>query len=89
MDTEIITVGVTEEITNPLIRAYPTLFNHSIQVEGVSDAAIINVFGIGGELVLSTTPNNLPMDLSHFQNGLYILEILDGDQRHVTKIVKY
>jgi hypothetical protein len=51
----------------------------------------LNVFGIRGEKVLSINSigqKEYPLDLSNFDNGIYLIEVNTTAGSHISRIVK-
>ena len=84
-----------KDITQSFYKLYPNpvrnRLHFEITSEFISDKAIISLFGMRGEKLLSMElyeTGNHTFDLSAFPAGLYIVHILKADELFVEKIIK-
>jgi len=80
------------EIENVTLSVYPNPTKDKITVESTGEIKSIELFSITGAKVysmkdISNSASN-EVDLSQFQNGMYILVINDGSKRHTMKVIK-
>ncbi len=74
------------------INAYPNPTNGIITLESNGTLSSIEVYNITGAMIYSR--KNLPnqplhdVDLTEFQNGIYLLIVNDGFKKHTIKVVK-
>jgi len=62
------------EISNANISIYPDLSNSILYIKGLTDDAKISIYELSGRLVYYNTNNN-QIDISKFQNGVYLIKI--------------
>jgi len=80
------------EIENVTLSVYPNPTKDWITVESTGEIKSIELFSITGAKVyskkdISNSASN-EVDLSQFQNGIYILVVNDGVKRHTMKVIK-
>lgn len=74
------------------ISAYPNPTKGKVTIESNGDVKSIEIYSITGAKIFSK-PNILnsasnEVDLSEYENGLYILVVNDGVKRHTMKVIK-
>lgn len=67
-------------------RIYPNPATHRIQMEGLSHNARVRLLDLQGR-VLEERKQATEMAVGHLAPGLYILEVTDGQQSGVEKVV--
>ncbi|MGC6434493.1 MAG: T9SS type A sorting domain-containing protein [Crocinitomicaceae bacterium] len=75
------------------IRIYPNPTNGFLNVDlnSLNDLDHINVYDIFGQLKSVTKPDsefNLSIDLRDFENGLYLIELVSQQEKHILHVVK-
>jgi hypothetical protein len=65
--------------------------NFTLTVNGLSGSAVIEIFNINGELLLSETAEgtiiNRAFNLDEFANGIYLMQVTDGNEVGVQRFV--
>lgn len=67
-------------------RIYPNPTTHRIQLEGLSHTARVRLMDLQGQ-VLEEQMNVTELSVGHLAPGLYLLEVTDGQQSGVEKVV--
>lgn len=83
-------VGISEEL-NPVIKTFPNPVNYAIHVESSNNySGEIKLFNTDGRLVkyMKVKGNSFVIDLSGFENGIYIMQMENNHVIHREKIVK-
>jgi hypothetical protein len=73
------------------INVQPNPTSASLFVQSENMIQSLNVFGIRGEKVLSINSigqKEYPLDLSNFDNGIYLIEVNTTAGSHISRIVK-
>ncbi len=80
---------------NEKIKLYPNPASQYMQILVPPNYAAIRsvkVYTIAGSIVdeksLSGNEGSIPYDISHFKNGVYLMEITAGNERNVLKFIK-
>jgi hypothetical protein len=68
------------------IIAYPNPTSGYLNLPGTSDNSIISVHAISGQLVKQFEGKN-PLDLSSLSNGVYFINIRDGESTSQFKVI--
>lgn len=80
------------ETNNITLSVYPNPTKDKVTVESNGEVKSIEIYTITGAKIYSRTENlnnsYNEVDLSTFQNGLYILVVNDGVKRHKMKVIK-
>jgi len=94
-------IQVTQELTNENItlslqdisksnsfNVYPTLFQNNIQIDGLPNENMIEIFDLQGKILY--TKNNVQnnIDLSELSNGMMIMVISTPEGKYSAKIIK-
>lgn len=78
-----------EEFTEASITVYPNPSKGIFKIKGISASTpvfTVNVYDVYGKLVLSNS-NNVVMDLSNYDNGIYIVHVeIEGKETIVEKV---
>ena len=69
------------------IQVYPNPSENMVFVMGSDHKLDLEIYSISGQLVHSVSKQN-KVDISNFQNGVYLLHLIDGEHRIVHRIVK-
>jgi hypothetical protein len=88
LESEIITLSVSNQSLYPGISVYPTLVEDIIYLNQVEEGSTLNIYSIGGKRVYCETIETSAVSLSDLPSGLYVLEILTDHTRFARKIVK-
>ena len=89
-----LSTGINEELLNSSVVAYPNPTSGVITLNITDNAqgAVVNIYNVNGSLVSSTTYNgnvvNEKIDLSSFDNGIYMMIINSNNNVITKKIVK-
>jgi hypothetical protein len=80
------------EINNITLSVYPNPTKDRVTIDSNGEIKSIEIYSITGAKVyskptISNNPSN-EVDLSDFQNGVYVLVVNDGVKRHTIKIIK-
>jgi len=69
---------------------YPNPFAHSLYIKDDFNIDAVQVFDIVGNLILSTTPNQLShtVNLSTVANGIYFVNVISNNQNQSFKVIK-
>jgi hypothetical protein len=84
-------VGSEEEPMANSFDAYPNPTSGLIQVSGISENALVQVFDLNGKMIVNENASfNTSIDLSAFENGMYLLKVVDSNNNSVLteRIVK-
>lgn len=69
----------------------PTTDVVNIKIEDIEQQSEITVFNTFGQVVLETTSQGnemLEIDLSSYNSGVYMIQVINGDQKHIEKVIK-
>ncbi len=83
----------TEDIVNTKdfkrlnFHVFPNPFNNTLTIEGEYQSVCWNLFDLTGHLIMNGISKEL-YDLNRLQQGIYLLEIIDGAEISFEKIVK-
>ncbi|MBI2281873.1 MAG: T9SS type A sorting domain-containing protein [Bacteroidetes bacterium] len=89
-----LSTGINEELLNSSVVAYPNPTSGVITLNITDNAqgTVVNIYNVAGSLVSSTTYNgnvvNEKIDLSSFDNGIYMMIINSNNTVITKKIVK-
>jgi hypothetical protein len=84
-----ITLSFDELISDENLKIYPSLFSNNITIEELPERNTIKIFSNTGRLVFESTNESFnTLDLGHFSNGLYILNIQTEEYNISKKIIK-
>ena len=84
-----ITLSFDELTSDENLKIYPSLFSNNITIEGLPERNTIKIFSNTGRLVFESTNESFnTLDLGHFSNGLYILNIQTEEYNISKKIIK-
>jgi len=84
----------TEEIETQTVRLYPNPITGgilTIELRNVNDSFDLKIFNLQGSLIKSQTlkaTNNVRIDLSGVDNGVYLIEILSDKLVYKSKVIK-
>jgi hypothetical protein len=70
------------------IKLYPNPAQNDITITNLADEpALVEIFSINGQQVLSEAINQKSkiIDISSLENGIYILQMKQGEKKHITK----
>jgi hypothetical protein len=81
--------GVEENEADPILSVFPNPTTGMVSVLLNGESNTITVYNILGETIYSqnTSSRNLNIDLSSFENGVYMLEVSKGNSRYMRKLV--
>lgn len=89
-----LSTGINEELTNSSVVAYPNPTSGviTLNITDNTQGVVVNIYNVTGSLVSTTTYNdkvvNEKIDLSSYDNGIYMM-IINNDNNVITKkIVK-
>ena len=68
------------------IIAYPNPTSKYLNLPGISDKSLIEVYTIAGQMVKQFKGKN-PLDLSFLSNGVYFIKIRDGESTSQFKVI--
>lgn len=68
------------------VNVYPNPTVSQVQIIGMSEQATVRVYALDGSLLKHS--KSATLDLSTFKNGVYMIEVVDGTNRYVSKIEK-
>ena len=76
-------------VNNPEIKLYPNPTSTTFTITGKGTAQI-EVYTFAGEKIHQTTNTTLPyqVDMSAYQPGMYIVKVMDGNEKVIKRIVK-
>lgn len=80
-------VGLNHFNTSLPLQVYPNPVRDVLQFSNALSAKIM-VYDFAGRLVLVNENNNGAIDVSSLQNGLYVIELRDGEQVYQSKFIK-
>lgn len=83
------TVGISGEAPTG-INISPNPVNHYFEI-GISNNknSILSIYDVTGKLMLNATfTNQMDVDISTFTNGLYLVKIENGNEKHIKKLLK-
>ena len=89
-----LTTAVNEVLENSSVLAYPNPTSGviTLNIADNTNEAVVNIYNVAGSLVSSTTYNgtvvNEKIDLSSYDNGIYMMIINSNDNVITKKIVK-
>lgn len=78
-------IGINEN-DDLYVKIYPNPANEIIQIETKEKIDYVNIYSIEGKLIQTEKSKNI--NVSHFSNGSYILEIHSGEKVSRKRIVK-
>lgn len=94
-DVPIAATGISEQKVEALkqLKVYPNPANTylQLQVDGLNiskDRQSIDVFDISGRKVSCDQLNDLRLDVSNLQQGMYIIQVLTENERFVSRFIK-
>lgn len=79
-----------ENLSNDLTRVFPNPSNGRITIKHKNTISLIEVFNVFGEKQIevdSHKSENIELDLSHLNNGIYFIHLSDGNIKRIEKIV--
>ena len=89
-----LSTGINEELTNSSVVAYPNPTSGviTLNITDNTQGVVVNIYNVTGSLISTTTYNgnvvNEKIDLSSYDNGIYMM-IINNDNNVITKkIVK-
>jgi len=72
---------------------YPSPTTGLLNIRSQGDGpALVQVFGMNGQLLQQqsfATANSLEIDLSQLPNGVYLVAVQTGGQRHQERVMKF
>ena len=82
-------VGIDENQNNKY-NVYPNPTNNFIYIDNISEISTIEIFDIKGQKLESVDANkaSLKIDISNFNNGIYLLRITNSSGTAIHKIIK-
>jgi len=82
--------GIDDRIDSDLFRIYPNPSNGLVQIQLYDNSQIaqIKVYNAMGKQVRFDTLNQGTLDLRNLANGLYVIEVQQGNQMHKRKVIK-
>ena len=86
-----VAVNFAPDAGNVDIYPNPVAGELHVRVPG-SEEMVVNIYNSMGKVVYTAVNSNstyLPIDFSAYEEGMYLLEIIQGDQISKTKIIKY
>jgi hypothetical protein len=89
-----LSTGINEELINSSVVAYPNPTSGviTLNITDNTNGAVVNIYNVAGSLVSSTTYNgtvvNEKIDLSSYDNGIYMMIINSNNSVITKKIVK-
>ena len=84
MEGPFVIIGTEEAPIVKTFDAYPNPTSGLIQVSGISENALVQVFDLNGKMILNENASfNTSIDLSPFENGMYLLKVVDSNNNSV------
>lgn len=89
-----LTIGINEELLNSSVVAYPNPTSGviTLNITDNTQGTVVNIYNVAGSLVSTSTYNgnvvNEKIDLSSFDNGIYMMIINSNNNVITKKIVK-
>ncbi len=80
-------VNVTEESMLQKIEVYPNPTSQKLFIIGGDKKLDVEIYSVSGQLIGRWEVQNV-FDISNFQNGVYLLHLIDGEHRTIRRIVK-
>lgn len=91
VEAGVVITSVSSNADNAKLKVFPNPANNILFVSGVSSATGIRLMNLLGETVLDYGPSNntyqLQLNISQFPKGIYLVEIMEKDQRIVEKVL--
>ena len=83
-------IANTPDATTLVVNAYPNPTAGQTIIESNNSIDKVEVYSIAGKLVYSTSPaaNNVAVDLSDYDNGIYLVRVYAGNNTELVKVVK-
>ena len=81
--------SLESEIHQKFVTIYPNPVRESLKIEGSFDSVVI--YTLMGKPILSLSDVNIvkEIDFSNLPNGLYLAEIIKGNQIQIERIIKF
>ena len=80
-------VDVAEESIFKGIVIYPNPTSQKLFIIGSENKLDLEIYSVSGQLIEARENQNM-LDISNFQNGVYLLHLIDGEHRIIRRIVK-
>jgi hypothetical protein len=77
----------TKDFKRVNIRVVPSPFNNTLTIESVYPSVSWTLFDLTGQLIKTGNSNRIE-GLNRLQQGIYLLQVLDGKNIYVEKVVK-
>lgn len=83
-------VGLNNYSVNHLITISPNPANSIFEIKGANNGAVVNLYNTFGQKLLTSKIENQTalINISNFANGVYVAEIIEGNQTSRIKISK-
>lgn len=82
------TLGIEDLSVEPKVSVYPNPTKDKIYFKELKNISTVNIFDKQGRLVKTSLTKDNYTDLSTFNKGIYIIEILSDHKSYITKVVK-
>jgi len=79
---------VLSKVSSKDIHLFPNPTDGEINIYGIDQDCLVELYDITGQKVLSTNSNDYKLDLSSFDQGTYFLKIMIGEKFVVKKIIR-
>ena len=74
--------------TSSTLTFYPNPVTDVIRFNGLSDKAVVNVYSVTGQLIISNIITKGMLDVSSINSGIYLIKISNGNSSFVGKFIK-
>lgn len=83
-------LGVENINTLTAITAYPNPTNGILNIDNLKELTNYSIVSISGQVVMlgELTSNATTIDVSQLQNGVYLLQLHQGENAHIIRIIK-
>lgn len=71
-----------------VVTVFPNPFKDELVMTGLAGSELVEIYDLLGQPVFSGQISGRLLDLSHLQNGAYILRIKNGDREQTQRIIK-
>lgn len=88
-DTTLVATGIDDySANNAGITIYPNPASNYIQIMNAGEVFDVDVFNVTGQRILHAE-NKKRLDISSLENGIYFIEVQNGESRSVFKVMKH
>ena len=68
----------------PQVTIYPNPADDHITISGIRDVISISIYNVNGQKVFAADRLNSSIDISQFEQGLYLVSILTADGNEIS-----